>query len=386
MMNILYISPEYPKNFQQFIVELKNEGANIYGIGNNDFYVMPENVRNSMNWYVNTNLDNFFDTRNALSNMMNLCNIDHFDLIESHNEHWLSLESKLNDEFNIDNVTPKTIGKWKRKSIQKDIFKENNIKHAKGEFVEGNPDIFKFAKKLKYPIILKPDIGVGANGVCKVNTEEELKKILPKLKTTYLMEECLKGTLLTYDGLADKNSNVIFDSSFTYGGDGVLEFISGSDPNCIISTQMSGQLRRLGQKLVKIFDIKRKFFHIEFYFDNDNYIPIEVNARPPGGHILDMMNYSIDDNLYKAWAQMITDKKISLSSPKYYCGFVGRRDRDYQYNHNELYQNFKKELVDDFVPDQLHWKAMGQHIYIFRSTNKNKMLDITSKIRESKCL
>lgn len=36
-------------------------------------------------------------------------------------------------------------------------------------------EAIEFANKTGYPLIMKPDIGVGASGATKINNEEELK-------------------------------------------------------------------------------------------------------------------------------------------------------------------------------------------------------------------
>ena len=76
------------------------------------------------------------------------------------------------------------------------------------------------------------------------------------------------------------------------------------------------KLRAAGRKLVPLFDIRRKFFHFEFFKIGETYMPIEINCRPPGGAILDMMNYSVDDDLYRAYAEMIAEGQDVCCSRK----------------------------------------------------------------------
>jgi len=52
-------------------------------------------------------------------------------------------------------------------------------------------------------------------------------------------------------------------------------------------------------------------FDIDESGDGD-YVPIEINCRPPGASILNMMNYSIDDDLYRAYALMIADVSVLI--------------------------------------------------------------------------
>jgi len=175
-MKILYISPEFPENFQNFVIRLCEAGVDVYAVGSNDFYSMSEKVRSAIKYYINTNLENYNDLKNAIHYMMTTCHIDKFDYVESHNEHWLYVESKINEDFNIPGIKPNTLGMWKKKSIMKDIFKANGLPHAKGRLVGDLHDAIKLAQELHYPVILKPDIGVGACGVKKIKSQMELEQ------------------------------------------------------------------------------------------------------------------------------------------------------------------------------------------------------------------
>jgi len=48
-------------------------------------------------------------------------------------------------------------------------------------------------------------------------------------------------------------------------------------------------------------------------------MPIEINCRPPGSSILDMMNGSIEDDLYRAYAFMMADVSVLIRPESPYC-------------------------------------------------------------------
>ncbi|MFW5887624.1 MAG: hypothetical protein ACOCUH_02385 [Bacteriovoracia bacterium] len=86
--NFLYLSPEFPVNFQNFIRKLKEQGISVWAIGEGDFFHLPEDIRNSLNWYESANLHDFGSVEHALWKMMeNNPQLHHesFQHIESHN-------------------------------------------------------------------------------------------------------------------------------------------------------------------------------------------------------------------------------------------------------------------------------------------------------------
>ena len=57
-MDLLYISPEFPPNYFHFIENLHSLGINVWGMGEADFYQMPENLQSALTWYIRTDLNN----------------------------------------------------------------------------------------------------------------------------------------------------------------------------------------------------------------------------------------------------------------------------------------------------------------------------------------
>ena len=95
-MDFLYISPEFPPNYAHFIEQLHSQGVRVWGLGEADFYFMPESLRSALVWYVRTDLNNAKAVQQALDELLrqkkSCGQAGSFDLVESHNEQWLSLE------------------------------------------------------------------------------------------------------------------------------------------------------------------------------------------------------------------------------------------------------------------------------------------------------
>ena len=379
-MDLLYISPEFPPNYAHFIENLNSLGVSVWGLGETDFYFMPASLRSALTWYVQTDLNNADAVQQALNELLvqkkASGHAKNFDLVESHNEQWLSLEGMINEKYGIDGIKQQDLPRLKKKSIMKQLFKDCGLAVARGERIAGINHALDLADSLGYPLILKPDEGVGAGGIYKVENIDQLKSHLSKITEDYLIEEFIEGDIVTYDGLTDYDGKVVFENSLIYG-DGVLEYVLGKDTFFYVSRHIPDELRVAGQKLVPIFDIRRKFFHFEFFKIGETYMPIEINCRPPGGAILDMMNYSIDDDLYRAYAQMIVNGRASVQpQKKYYCCYIGRKDKRYVHSHADILSTFGHCLVEHDLNPSVFQQAMGTERYIFRSPDEAEILDM----------
>jgi hypothetical protein len=261
-------------------------------------------------------------------------------------------------------------------------FKSSGLTVARGERLEDATQGRQLADKIGYPLILKPDEGVGAGSIHTVNDPSQLDDLLPGLDRDYFMEAFVDAPIVSYDGLVNHDGKVLFENSLTYG-DGVLDYVHGKDTFFYVERHIPQALRDIGRQLVRDFDIRRKFFHFEFFCQGSTIMPIEINCRPPGGAILDMMNYSVDDDLYAAYARMITDRTFVPveARKKYYCAYVGRRDREYQFSHDRLVDLLGEALVEFGENPKIFEAAMSRYRYIIRSTSREHLLAMARDVQ-----
>ena len=110
-------------------------------------------------------------------------------------------------------------------------------------------------------------------------------------------------------------------------------------------------------------------------------MPIEINCRPPGGAILDMMNYSVDDDLYRAYADMIARGRTDIrSAKKYYCCYLGRKDKNYAHSHDQILSSLGHCLVEHDLNPPVFQQAMGRERYILRTPNENEVFEMADYI------
>ncbi|MFP4350608.1 MAG: acetyl-CoA carboxylase biotin carboxylase subunit family protein [Desulfococcaceae bacterium] len=385
-MEFLYLSPEFPPNFKHFIRHLNRLGARVWALGEADFHFMPEDLRSALAYYVRADLTSLPAVEQGLAELTaaqaSLGLPEGFDVVESHNELWLRVEAFINDRYGLDGIRPADLDRLKRKSVMKQVFQDQGLPVARGARIENPYHGLALAADLNYPLILKPDEGVGAGGIHKIENEAELREHLLNLTEDYVLEEFIHGRIVSYDGLTDRDGRILFENSLIYG-DGVLEYVQGKDTFFYVTRHIPTELAEIGRRLVRAFDIRRKFFHFEFFRVNGEYRPIEINCRPPGGPILDMMNYSADVDLYAAYAHLIVTGDAALpSEKKYHCAYVGRRDRAYRYSHEEILARCGDRLVEHGENPPVFRGAMSDYRYIIRTPSEPELLELAGEILE----
>ncbi|MBZ4265143.1 ATP-grasp domain-containing protein, partial [Streptococcus pneumoniae] len=111
--------------------------------------------------------------------------------------------------------------------------------------------------------------------------------------TLYFFEKFVTSSeICTFDGLVDRDGNIVFSTTFDYAHTPLDLMIYKMDNSYYVLKDMDPKLRKYGEAIVKEFGMKERFFHIEFFREGDDYIAIEYNNRPAGGFTIDVYNYA----------------------------------------------------------------------------------------------
>ena len=100
MQNFIFISPNFPTNYWQFCRELKNNGMNVLGIGDQPYDELKPELKDSLNEYYKVgSLENYDEVYRAVAFF--IFKYGRIDWLESNNEYWLERDAALRTDFNI---------------------------------------------------------------------------------------------------------------------------------------------------------------------------------------------------------------------------------------------------------------------------------------------
>ena len=163
-MNVLFLSPHFPPNFKYFCFALKEAGAKVLGIGDAPPHEVEQELRNCLAEYVC--VPDMYNRYDALKHVVGELARRHgkIDRIDSQNEHWLEVEARLREDFDIWGQRLTDLNRNRRKLGMKDVFRAAGVPVAPAEMVTSVQQAKAFANHFSFPLILKPDVGVGAAG------------------------------------------------------------------------------------------------------------------------------------------------------------------------------------------------------------------------------
>lgn len=356
----------------------------VLGLGDDPYEALRDELKSGLTeYYKVSDLHNYDELVRAMGYFTHRYGkLDHLD---SHNEYWLETEARLRTDFNIDGIDSRHIERVKRKSEMKQLFVKAGLKPARGRICRTPEELKAFIAEVGYPVVAKPDIGVGAAKTFKLLSEADMPHFwAEKYRVDYIVEEYVAGQIVTYDGLTDADGNVVFTSSLRYSN-GVMEVVNADlDIYYYTVRDIEPKLEKAGKAVLKAFDLVSRFFHIEFFFaENGDVIPLEINIRPPGGLTINMMNYTFDADIYSTWAKLIaTGKTESPGTRNHFVNYVGRKDRIlYRLSHHQVLEQFGHLMLHHERLDDVFSLALGNHGYLLRHTELEPLIEAAAAIQ-----
>ena len=378
-MNFVYISPHFPRTYWMFCNRLKKNGANVLGIGDAPYDTLDPRVRESLTeYYYVPSMEDYDQMLRAVAFFT--FKYGKIDWIESNNEYWLEQDARLRTDFHVTTGEQYAdIGRVKHKSNMKPYYKKAGIATARLHKLTTMSEAKKFLKQVGYPVIVKPDIGVGANDTYRLDSDADLARFFEnRPDVPYVMEEFVTGNIFSYDAILDSESRTLFESMTAWPPSIMDIVLKQTDLAYYVAADMPDDLRKAGRAAVKTFGVKSRFVHLEFFRlavakkglgKKGAIVGLEVNMRPAGGYTPDMMNFAHSTDVYQIWADMVTaDKRLLPDSGDHrFCVYAGRRDcHDYVHTHDEVMDRYRENIVMHEAMPPMMQPQMGNYMYTAR--------------------
>jgi hypothetical protein len=397
MKSFIFISPNFPVNYWKFCCELKNNGLNVLGIGDQPYDELTEELKNSLNEYYKVeSLENYDEVYRAVAFFT--FKYGRIDWLESNNEYWLERDAMLRTDFNIKTgFHMDDIPRIKFKSKMKEYYKKAGMTVARYHLVDDLEGCRKFIKEVGYPVVAKPDNGVGASHNFKIKSDEELVDFYGQRHegVVYIMEEFVNGIVNSYDAIIDSNGEIMFETGNVSLGS-IMDIVNERQNSLFyILKELPEETRKAGRDTVKAFGVKSRFVHFEFFRllqdqkglgKKDDIMALEVNMRPCGGFTPDMINFAHSTDVYKIWADMIAfDESTKPKGESNHCAFAGLRDgKPFAMTHDDIMDKYGDHIrMVDRIPEALS-AAMGNQMYLATFATEEELMDFYTDVTREK--
>jgi hypothetical protein len=371
-VNFVFFSPHFPANSTDFCERLAKAGANVLGIGDAPYDALNPRLKASLaEYYRIDDLENEDQTLRALGHFVHRWG--RIGRFESLNEHWLELEAQMRTDFNIFGTKLDFVRNLKSKSRMRAFFRKSGVATVPQHKCSDLAGALQFLSRVDYPVVVKPDSGAGAALTYKIGSRAELDDFFATkpADTSFVMEDFVDGLVVTYDGVVNRAGEVIFAASTRYD-DSIMDVVNRNDHmSYVCRPDIEPAIEDAGKKIIKAFDVRERFFHIELFQTSKEgkIIALEVNMRPPGAWITDAMNYAYDVDVYQIWADMVVnDAAGGPYKGKFHAGYASRKNHiAYRHDHAAVLAAHGDKIVHHQPIEKVFSKAMGDYAYQMRA-------------------
>jgi len=272
----------------------------------------------------------------------------------------------------------------------------NGIRVPKAETLALNDNPIEKAKKLSYPLIVKPVDLSGGKGISKVETPHALEHaVASALRATkahnIVMEEYIEGSNHGYSTFI-KNQKVVFgfmDDEHYYLNP---YLVSGASTSIHYHQHIIQSLNNDLEKIASKLSLVDGLLHVQFILQDKTPYIIEICRRTPGDLYVKLVEYATGFDMSDAIVRSVTDQPIlnytikELGFITRHCVMSSQRGKI----KNVTYGRFAKRMFSRFsfwdpgdaIEDYLTYKAEIDFIrYNTKEEARRLIPELTKQIK-----
>lgn len=311
-MDVIFLSPAWPPEMPAFVHGLCASGARVHGVGDSHPHAMPSGLYAKLASYLQVPaMGEMEDVRRRILAALKTSGL-HPDRVEALWEPLTVLAADLRADLGIQGMTADTVIGFRDKSVMRERVKQAGLRVPITRLVGSRSAAWGAAEEIGFPVVLKPVDGAGSADTSRCETAIQFEAALQATtgRAELLVEEFIEGPEFTYETLC-------------IAGQPVYESVCRYEPNTLVARQNewispiiqslrdndSPEIRSgvaLGRAVLAALGMGTGLTHMEWFRDaQGEAIFGEVACRPPGANMVDLMNYSDDADLYRAWADAV---------------------------------------------------------------------------------
>lgn len=320
-MDVLFLSPNYPPEMQQFTRGLGQAGARVHGVGDTPVHELTPAFRRHLTSYLH--VPAMGDLADVRDRVLSWLRGRRPDRVETLWEPMMLLAARLREDFDLPGMRTDTVRGFRDKPLMRERIAAAGLRIPKTVRMSTLAEARAAIREVGFPAILKPVDGAGGADTHRTNDMVSFEAALASMRHVpeATVEEFIEGEEFTYETLCVEG-RILYESVCAYSPAVLLarrnEWISPII-HALRSTErpdLAGGVA-LGRSAIPALGMGTGISHME-WFRNPNGTAIfgEMACRPPGANMVDLMNYADDRDLYVDWATAVTTGTLPARRPR----------------------------------------------------------------------
>jgi formate-dependent phosphoribosylglycinamide formyltransferase (GAR transformylase) len=366
-VNIIFVEPFFPANQQRFVHALASVGANVIGIGEYDEGSFSDELRGALSgFYKVSSVTNVKEMVEAVRFVQSKLWVDRLEAtVEAHT----MPAAQVREATGIPGTSVHTTWLCRDKPSMKEALRRVGVPTAASAAIDTAEQAHDFARRVGFPLILKPRSGAGAQGTVRVDSTGELDAALGSYgasgATSIAIEEFVEGHEGFFDTIAIDGG--VAHEWVTHYYPNVLEAMRHRwiSPQFITTNRLGDspfydEVRTLGRRVIEALGIGTSATHMEWFYGPKGLRFSEIGCRPPGVGCWDLYSASNDVDVYREWAHVMTHGHIDQPMHRpYSAGIVALRPdadghiRGYS-GIDDINDRYREWIIDGHFPEVGH--------------------------------
>lgn len=319
-MNVLFISPNYPREQQDFTRGLHEVGAAVYALGDGSADGLVPKVKRALRGYRRVSL---FDTAACIDAARSFG--VRFDRVECLWEPFVELAAELRETLGAQGMSLDTARGFRDKELMKSRVEAAGLRVPRHARARSRSEVLDAAARVGFPLILKPIAGAGSADTHRCDHAAALDAALAMTGhvAEVSVEEFVDGEEFTFDTVSIDGRPAYFNVAQYLPRPLVARTNEWISPIVVVLRDVDAPKLRggiqLGLGVLSALGMGTGFTHMEWYRKADGEVVFgEIGGRPPGGHLVDQMNFGSDIDLFREWARAVCWKSFEARVTRAY--------------------------------------------------------------------
>jgi biotin carboxylase len=330
-MNVVFLSPAYPPEMQEYTRGLAEVGAQVLGVGDSHRESLPYSLRQHLADYLQ--VPRIMDEDDVIERVAAWLRGRHVDRILANWEVLVMLAARLRERFGLPGMSVDAVRGFRDKQLMKERVAAAGLRVPRSARINTAREAWKAAEQFGFPLILKPIAGAGSADTYRVDSRSEMESTLAKLGhvTEASCEEFIEGEEFTFDTVCI-DGKPAFENIASYLPKPLIARSEEWISPVIITVRDMRQARlqpgiALGRNVLSALGMGTGFTHMEWFLTPKGEAVFgEIGCRPGGAHLVDQMNFTCDIDLFREWARVSCWSKFEAPTErKYNAGIVFKR-------------------------------------------------------------
>ncbi len=311
-MDVIFLSPAWPLEMPAYVHALADAGARVHGVGDSHPTAMPSGLYTRLASYLQ--VAGMGDVPAVRAQVLASIRASGLrpDRVEALWEPLTVLAAELRLDLGIPGMSPDVVHGFRDKGVMRARVEAAGLRVPRTIRVSTRSAAWAGLEQLGLPVVVKPVDGAGSADTHRCDTAIQFEAALDATEghDELLVEEFIDGPEFTYETLCI-DARPLYESVCRY------------EPNTLVARQnqwispIIQSMRdhdaphvrlgvELGRRVLSVLGMGTGLTHMEWFRDRQGRAVFgEVACRPPGANMVDLMNYSDDADLYRAWAEAV---------------------------------------------------------------------------------